>query len=61
MVTLKAPVAASAGAPPLPQAGVVSVDKIRAFLEARYVTPTTGRPGVDAAKAAVVRVICVRK
>jgi hypothetical protein len=61
MVTLKAPVTASAGAPPLPQAGVVSVDKIRAFLEARYVTPTTGRPGVDAAKAAVVRVICVRK
>jgi hypothetical protein len=61
MVTLKAPVVASTGAPPLPQAGVVSVETIRQFLEERYVTPTTGRPGVDAAKAAVVRVICVRR
>ena len=61
IVTLKSPVIASAGAPPLPLAGIVTVEKIREFLEARYLTPTTGRPGVDATKAALVRVICVRK
>jgi hypothetical protein len=61
MVTLKTPVVASAGPPPLPQAGIASVETIRRFLESRYITPTTGRPGVDAARAAVVRVICVRR
>jgi peptidoglycan hydrolase-like protein with peptidoglycan-binding domain len=61
MVALKAPVVAAAGAVPPPQAKVIPVETIRKFLDAQYVTPSTGRPGVDAAKAALVRVICVRK
>jgi hypothetical protein len=62
MVALKSPVLASANtAPPLPQAGIVPVETIRRFLDGQYVTPATGRPGVDAAKASVVRVICVRR
>src|ERR671930_235001 len=60
MVTLKSPVVASTGTPVLPQAGVVPVERIRAFLEGRHVMPATGRAGVEAAKASVVRVICVR-
>jgi peptidoglycan hydrolase-like protein with peptidoglycan-binding domain len=61
MVTLKTPVIASAGSPPLPQASVVTVEQMRRFLDTQYVTPSTGRAGVDAMKASVVRVICVRK
>jgi hypothetical protein len=44
-----------------PKATLVSVGAIRKFLEARYVVPATGPAGVDAAKASVVRVICIRK
>jgi hypothetical protein len=40
---------------------VVPVDTIRKFLDAQYVTPATGDAGVDAVKASVVRVICVRR
>ena len=61
MVTLKTPVLAGAGATPLPPAGAVPVDSIRRFLEGQHVTPATGRAGADAAKASVVRVICVRR
>ena len=61
MVTLKAPVLAGAGAATLPPATVVPVNVIRQFLDSQYVTPATGRSGVDAAKASVVRVICVRR
>jgi peptidoglycan hydrolase-like protein with peptidoglycan-binding domain len=61
MVTLKSPVLAGSGAPPLPQATMVPVDTIRRFLGAQDVTPTTGRAGVEAAKASLVRVICVRR
>jgi len=61
MVALKSPVVASAGSIPLPQASVVSVQAIRRFLDARYVTPATGRTGAEAAKGSVVRVICVRR
>ena len=61
MVTLKAPVLASAGDDELPPATVVPVDTIRKFLESQYVTPATGSAGVEAAKASVVRVICVRR
>lgn len=61
LVTLKSPVVASTGTPPPPQASVVSVERMRQFLDAQYVTPATGRPGIDTAKAAVVRVICVRR
>jgi peptidoglycan hydrolase-like protein with peptidoglycan-binding domain len=59
MVTLKAPLMAGTG--PLPPANVVPVDTIRRFLEAQYVAPATGRTGVEAAKASVVRVMCVRR
>jgi peptidoglycan hydrolase-like protein with peptidoglycan-binding domain len=61
MVTLKAPVLASAGAASVPAATVVPVAAIRAFLDSQYVTPATGSAGIDAAKASVVRVICVRR
>jgi len=59
MVTLKTPLMAGTG--PLPPANVVPADMIRRFLEAQYVTPASGRAGVEAAKAAVVRVMCVRR
>jgi hypothetical protein len=59
MVTLKAPL--MAGSAPLPPANVVPVDTIRRFLEAQYVTPAPGRAGVEAAKASVARVMCVRR
>ena len=61
MVTLKAPVLASAGAASVPAATVVPVAAIRQFLDSQYVTPATGSSGIDAAKASVVRVICVRR
>jgi peptidoglycan hydrolase-like protein with peptidoglycan-binding domain len=60
MVALKAPVLAGAGTTALPAATVVPVDIIRRFLDAQYITPATGSAGLDAAKASVVRVICVR-
>ena len=47
-------------APPL-QAAVVPVETVRKFLEAQNVMPTSGRSGADAAKASLVRVICVRR
>ena len=61
MVTLKAPILAGAGATTLPPATVVPVNVIRKFLDSQYVTPATGRSGIDAARASVVRVICVRR
>jgi peptidoglycan hydrolase-like protein with peptidoglycan-binding domain len=61
MVTLKAPVLASAGTTTLPAATIAPVDVIRRLLDAHYVTPATGAAGVDAVKSSVVRVICVRR
>jgi len=66
MVQLKPQVVAqqaAAGAPAnlSAAAGLVSVDGIRKFLDAQGVRGATGRSGVEDAKAAVVRVICVRK
>ena len=63
MVELKTPVVANVGAASAqPQATLVSAPTIRAFLEAQKLAPAAaGRPGVDAAKASLVRVICVRK
>jgi peptidoglycan hydrolase-like protein with peptidoglycan-binding domain len=60
MVALKSPVVASAGAAPPAQATLLRVDTIRRFLDAQSVMPMSGRPGVDAVKASLVRVICVR-
>ncbi len=42
-------------------ASLVPLSKIRTFLDAHYVAPAAGRPGIEGAKAATVRVICVRK
>jgi hypothetical protein len=41
-------------------AAVVPATTLRKFLDAQAVTPAAGRVGADAAKAALVRVICVR-
>ena len=60
MVTLKPALVAGSGAGP--QAALLPVETIRNFLDAQNVAPAVGAaPGVDAAKGAVVRVICVRK
>ena len=59
MVVMKAPVVAGPSGPP--QAAIVPVDRIRNFLEANYVAPSSGKPGIEETKASVTRVICVRK
>jgi hypothetical protein len=62
MVVMKDAMVASAGAVALPaSASVITGDKLRQFLDAQAVKPATGPAGIDAAKAAVVRVICIRK
>jgi peptidoglycan hydrolase-like protein with peptidoglycan-binding domain len=63
MVTLRVPIIANMGAATAqPQATMVPAAIIRTFLTGQGVapTPSTGT-GLDAAKAALVRVICVRK
>jgi peptidoglycan hydrolase-like protein with peptidoglycan-binding domain len=61
-VQLKETVVANAGSAAAPaSATVVPVASLRKFLDEQNVTPATGRIGMDAAKAALVRVICVRK
>jgi hypothetical protein len=59
MVVVKNPVVAGPAGPP--QAAVVPAERIRNFLEANDVAPSSGPPAVEAAKASVTRVICVRK
>jgi peptidoglycan hydrolase-like protein with peptidoglycan-binding domain len=59
VVVMKTPVVAGPGG--LPRAAVVPAERIRNFLEANYVAPSSGAAGVEAAKASVTRVICVRK
>jgi len=62
VVELKTPVLAEVGAGGAPpQAALVPAPAIRAFLEGQQLAPAAGRAGPDAAKAALVRVICVRK
>jgi peptidoglycan hydrolase-like protein with peptidoglycan-binding domain len=63
IVALRTPVVAKVGAAgSQPQATLVPGPTIRTFLEAQKLAPVaTGRPGIDAAKASLVRVICVRK
>jgi peptidoglycan hydrolase-like protein with peptidoglycan-binding domain len=62
MVELKLPVVATAAANAQPQATLVPAATIRAFLEGQKLAPAAaGRSGLEAAKASVVRVICVRK
>jgi hypothetical protein len=60
MVTLKPALVAGTGAGP--QAALLPVETIRNFLDAHNVAPAAAAvPGVEAAKASIVRVICVRK
>ena len=62
MVALKTPVVANVGAASTqPQATFVPAQTIRAFLDGEKVPVAAARGGPDAAKASVVRVICVRK
>jgi peptidoglycan hydrolase-like protein with peptidoglycan-binding domain len=60
MVGLKIPVVAGA-TPAAPKATIVSAETIKNFIEANYVAPTSGQPGVEQCKSSIVRVICVRK
>jgi len=63
MVELRTTAVANAGAAsPQPLATLVPAPTIRTFLEAQRLTPAAaGRLGADAARASLVRVICVRK
>ena len=57
---LKIPMIAAVGVSgPQPQASLVPAPTIRAFLEGQKLSPAVPRSGLDAAKASVVRVICV--
>jgi hypothetical protein len=59
MVTLKPALVAGTGAGP--QAALLPVETIRNFLDAQNVAPAASALTGEAAKAAIVRVICVRK
>ena len=59
IATLKVPVVA--GTAPNPGATLTPAEAIRGFLSAQNVPAATGAAGIEAAKASVVRVICVRK
>jgi S1-C subfamily serine protease len=63
MVELRTTAVANAGAAsPQPLATLVPAPAIRTFLAAQRLTPAAaGRLGADAARASLVRVICVRK
>ena len=62
MVELKAPVVATVGAlGAQPQASIVPAAAIRAFLAGQKLPAVSPRSGLDSAKIAMVRVICVRK
>jgi peptidoglycan hydrolase-like protein with peptidoglycan-binding domain len=62
MAELKAQVVTTPGAVNVPpQATVVPLRTIRAFLDGQKLAAAAGRPGVEAAKASLVRVICVRQ
>jgi hypothetical protein len=62
MIELKTPVVAQAGTSAAqPQATLAGAAAIRAFLEAQKLAPAAAPTGVEAVKASLVRVICVRK
>ena len=62
MVQLKTPVLASVGAvPPQSHATIIPGSTIRGFLEAQNLPLATKQSGIQDGKAALVRVICVRK
>jgi peptidoglycan hydrolase-like protein with peptidoglycan-binding domain len=63
LVTWKTPVVASAGATSVPsaQTSLVTASAIRKFLDGQSITPAVGIADINAAKAAAVRIICVRQ
>src|SRR3954471_19800969 len=62
IASLKVPMVAGAAPTPVTTASLTPVERIRNFLDAQNVAPTpAGAAGIEAAKASVVRVICVRK
>jgi hypothetical protein len=61
MVQLKMPAGATTGGAAAPVlATLVPAATIQALLQTESIAPGRGRTGVEAAKASVVRVICVR-
>jgi hypothetical protein len=62
VAALKVPVVAGAGPTAAAGATLTPVETVRNFLDAQNVPPASGGgAGVEAAKASIVRVICVRK
>jgi hypothetical protein len=62
IAALKIPVVAGAAPTPVTSATLTPVEMIRNFLDAQNVAPAAAAViGIEAAKASVVRVICVRK
>jgi len=62
IASLKIPLVAGAAPTPVTSATLMPVETVRNFLDAQNVAPAPAVvAGVDAAKASVVRVICVRK
>jgi hypothetical protein len=62
LAALKVPLVAGAAPTPVPAAMLIPVEVMRNFLDAQNVAPATSAAiGIDAAKASVARIICVRK
>jgi peptidoglycan hydrolase-like protein with peptidoglycan-binding domain len=61
MVSLKSAVLAGGGSTMLPPATIEPIAMLREFLDAQGVELSSGAAGVDAVKASIVRVICVRR
>jgi len=62
ITSLKVPMVAGAAPTPVASATLTPVEVVRNFLETHNVAPAPGAAaGIEAAKAAIVRVICVRK
>jgi hypothetical protein len=61
VAALKPAVVAGPAPGPGANATVTPVDTIRNFLSAQNVAPASAAGGIEAAKASVVRIICVRK
>jgi peptidoglycan hydrolase-like protein with peptidoglycan-binding domain len=62
IAALKVPVVAGAAPTPVVSATLMPVEAVRNFLDAQNLAPaSSAASGIEAAKASVVRVICVRK
>ena len=62
IAALKVPVVAGAAPTPVTSATLTPIATVRNFLDAQNLPPaSSAAPGIEAAKASVVRVICVRK